>query len=99
MAKYIPDEILKPFMHSYEKGDVWQVHTGDRWITFFLYLNSQIEANKRLPVFQQMREEYFKLINKYLDLDLSGPRDINLYFDSKENFENKYQSNWYMYYH
>ena len=98
MARYIPNEILKPFMQSYEKGDVWQVHTGDRWITLFLYLDSQIEANRSMPIYQQMLEEYFELVDKYLDLHLSGPSDINLHFDSKENFENKFQGNWYNYY-
>ena len=99
MAKYIPNEILKPFMKSYEKGDVWQVHTGERWIKIFVYLDSQIEENKSLPIYQQMKEEYFKLIDKHLDLHLSGSGDISLLFDSKENFENKYKGNWYMYYH
>jgi hypothetical protein len=99
MAKYIPDEVLKPFLHSYEKDDIWQVHSGDRWLTVFLYTDSQIKASKDLPIYQQMKEEYYKLVDKYLDFRLSDASDINLYFDSKENFEKKYQGNWYNYYH
>jgi hypothetical protein len=99
MAKYIPDQILKPFMKSYERGNVWQIHVGDRWITFFLYFDSQIEENKNLPIYQQIREEYFKLVDKYLDIRLSGLSDISLTFDSKENFERKYHGDWYGYYH
>lgn len=99
MAKYIPNEILLPFMKSYEKGDVWKIHQGDKWLTVFLYFDSQIEDNKHLTIFQQMRDEYFKLADKYLDMHLSSETDITIYFDSKENFEKKYQGNWYDYYH
>jgi len=99
MAKYIPNEILKPFLHSYQNGDVWQVHCGDTWVTVWLYLNSQIEHNKDLPIYKNMKEEYYRLVDKYLDLNISNSNDINLSFDSKENFENKYKGDWYIYYH
>lgn len=92
MAKYIPNEILKPFLKSYENGDVWQVHCGDKWLTVWLYTNDQIENNKGLLIHQQMREEYFKLVNKYLELKLSSFKDISLDFESKENFDTKYRS-------
>ena len=98
MAKYIPDEILKPFLHSYEGGDVWQVHSGDMWLTVWLYTNDQIEINEDLPIYQKLREEYFKLVDKYLDHKLSSSKDVNLYFESKENFDTKYMSNWQFYY-
>ena len=98
MAKYIPDEILKLFLHSYETGDVWQVHSGDQWLTVWLYSNSQIQHNKDLPIYEKLKEEYFKLINKYLDLKLSSSNDINLSFESKENFDTKYMGSWQFYY-
>ena len=96
--KYIPDDILKPFLRSYENADVWQVHSGDRWLTVWLYSNRQIEDHKNLPIYKKMKEEYYKLVDKYLDLDLSNANDINLYFESKENFETKYRSSWQFYY-
>jgi hypothetical protein len=99
MAKYIPDKILKPFLRSYEKGEVWQVHQGENWLLVFLYYDNQIDANKDLPIYQQMKEEYFKLASKYLDVGLSGPEDISIHFDSKENFESNCRGNWNYYYH
>jgi hypothetical protein len=99
MAKYIPDEILKPFLRSYEKGDVWQVHCGDKWLTVFLYSDNQIMDNKDLLIYQRMKREYFKLVDEYLDLHLPSSEDISVNFDSKENFEKKYQGDWYSYYH
>ena len=98
MAKYIPEEILKTFLHSYEKGDVWQVHSGDRWLTIWLYTNNQIDDNKNLPIYQKMKEEYFKLVDKYLDLKISNFNDISLDFESKENFDTKFRSSWQFYY-
>ena len=98
MSKYIPGDILKSFLHSYEKGDVWQVHSGDRWLTVWFYTNNQIDDNRNLSIYKKMKDEYFKLVNKYLDLKISNSNDINLNFESKENFDNKYRSSWEFYY-
>jgi hypothetical protein len=98
MAKYIPNEILTLFLKSYENGDVWQVHSGDRWLTVWLYANSQIDENKNLPFYKKMKEEYYKLVEKYLDLKISSANDINLYFESKEDFDTKYRGSWQFYY-
>jgi hypothetical protein len=99
MAKYIPEEILKTFLHSYEKGDVWKIHSGDRWLTIFFHTDRQIKDNEDLPIHQQMKEEYYKLVDKYLELRLSDASQIIINFDSKENFDKKYKGNWYNYYH
>lgn len=98
MPKYIPDEILKPFLHSYEQGDVWQVHCGDRWLTVFVHLDNQIAHNKDLPAYQKLRQEYYQLVEKYLDLSISSDKEISLKFDSKENFDKKYNGSWQLYY-
>jgi hypothetical protein len=97
MAKYIPNEKLKEFQSRYEKDDVWQVHTGDTWLTVFLYKNDQLEKNKGLQVYEQMKEEYTMLVRTYLDVPLTS--SISLEFDSKENFETKYRGSWNFYYH
>jgi|GEM_PF-5378152 len=99
MRKYIPDEILKAFTTSYEKEDIWQIHSGDSWLTVFLFYESQIEQNQDLPKYHEMKEGYLKLVKKYLDPPASEIDEIQLSFDSKENFEKKYGGNWYDYYH
>jgi hypothetical protein len=98
MARYIPDDIMKEFQRKYETGDIWQVHTGDTWLTFFLYSNDQIEHNKTLPIYEQIRNEYFDLLVKYRYNLVCQADDITIYFDSKENFETKYRGNWQFYY-
>lgn len=98
MKKFIPDEVLKRFLHSYENGDVWKVHCGDRWLTVWFYTNNQIILNENLAVYRGMKEEYYKLVNKYLDLKISSSNDINLNFESKENFDTIYRGSWQLYY-
>ena len=98
MERFIPEEILKSFQNKYETGDVWQVHTGHTWLAIFLYSNDQIEKNKSLPVYEQMRKEYFDLTVKYLDITPNRPHSITVYFDSKENFETKYRGSGLFYY-
>jgi len=96
MDKYIPNEILKSFTDSYEKEDVWQIHSGNYWLTIFLYKENQIEYNRNLPKYLKIKAGYLELVNKYLDPDI---KEISLSFDSKENFEKIYKGNWYDYYH
>lgn len=97
--KYIPSEILKNFLTSFEKGDIWQVHQlNEKRLIVFLFRNDQIESNKYLPIFQEMKDQYFNLVIRYLSINYLSSADISIQFDSKENFENKYQSNWHFYY-
>jgi hypothetical protein len=100
MTKYIPSDILKRFLNSYEKGDIWQVHQlNEKWLIVFLYFDKQMESNKNLPLYQAMKDEYLKLAKQYLDVPFDSPNNISIKFDSKENFESKYGGNWYHYYH
>ena len=97
--KYIPSAILKTFLSSFEKGDIWQVHQrNERWLLVFLFPDDQMELDKRLPIYQERKDEYFKLVKHYLNVGFSSSADISIQFDSKENFESKYQGNWYFYY-
>ena len=98
--KHIPSDILETFLNSYKKGDIWQVHQlNDKWLIVFLFRDEQIALNKNLPIYQTMKDEYFKLVKQYLNVGISSSEDISIQFDSKENFESKYDGNWYYYYH
>jgi hypothetical protein len=99
MSKYIPTEILKTFTSFYEKDDVWQIHSGHSWLTVFLFKESQIQQNEDLPKYAELKAGYLRLVKKYLDPPYSEIDKISLSFDSKENFEKKYNGNWYDYYH
>jgi hypothetical protein len=98
--KYIPGDILKSFLTSFEKGDIWQIHQlNEKRLIVFLFREDQIEANKSLPIYQAMKDEYFKLVIQYLNVKFLRSEEISIQFDSKENFDQKYQGNWYFYYH
>ena len=100
MAKYIPKVVLEKSFKSFKRGDIWQVHQlTDKRLIVFLYFDRQIDSNKALPVYETMKDEYFRLVKQYLDTKVLSPNDISILFDSKENFENKYEGNWYHYYH
>ncbi|MES1219096.1 MAG: hypothetical protein ABUT20_26560 [Bacteroidota bacterium] len=94
--KYIPADILDTFTTSYEKEDVWKIHSGDYWLMIFLYTDKQIDSNKDLPKYNEIKKGYLELVKKFLDPTV---REIHLTFDSKENFDKKYDGNWEHYYH
>jgi len=96
VEEYIPNDVLKAFTSFYEKDDIWQIHSGNYWLTVFLYKESQIETNKDLPKYNEIKAGYLDLVHKYLDPTI---KEIRLYFDSKDTFENKFNGNWYDYYH
>ena len=98
--KFIPGDILKSFLTSFEKGDIWQVHQlNEKRLIVFLFRDEQIELNRGLTIYQSMKNEYFKLVKQYLNTKLKSPDEISILFDSKENFDKKCEGNWYHYYH
>jgi hypothetical protein len=75
VKKYIPNDILKTFLKSFEKGDIWQVHQlNERRLIVFLYFDKQIEPNKNLLIYQKVKEEYFKLVKQYSDVQISSAK-------------------------
>lgn len=77
--------------------NIWKIKTDFSRITLFYYMNNQIPPNKS-EIESFVKEKIFDELKNFDIFDLITKDKIQVIFDSKENFDNKYQSNWYYYY-
>lgn len=47
---------------------------------------------------EKLTEEYYNLLKLYDEFDYIRKDNYSINIDSKQNFDNNYQSNWYYYY-
>jgi hypothetical protein len=78
--------------------DLWEISRCFDSVTFFFYTDAQMkqyEAGRSRDVYA---EEYSRLVERYDEFGYLKKRGVSVRFDSKENFDTNYQSNWYYYY-
>jgi len=92
--QHIPYEILDAFTSTYEHGEIWKIHSHNDKLIVFLYTEKQIN-NQNLLKYSELKEDYLILLHDYLN---PFTENVQLKFDSKENFETKYDGNWLEYY-
>lgn len=92
----IPKEELQTLMNKYKKGIIWDIHQGGTGVNIFFYTEMQINEHKNDPEILEIKDEYFRLIKRY-DL-FNYIKESHISFDSKENFDKNYDSNWFYYY-
>ena len=60
--------------------------------TFFLYTNNQARFYKNSEIIKIWTDKYFELLEPYNDFGYFERDKFEIYLDSKENFENNYES-------
>lgn len=94
----IPAEQLAALRTKYTGPDVWELHFPGNDIRVFFFTDQQKAANTGNTLYQRLLQEYYDLLKPYDEFDYFHWEEMKLILDSKENFDNKYQGNWYYYY-
>ena len=92
----IPSELWSSFLEKYKKGDIWEIHNSGPGLIIFFYKSKLIERLKEDKIIQELEQEYLQIIRPYDEFNYIDK--VRLNFDSKENFEKKYEGNWMYYY-
>jgi hypothetical protein len=77
--------------------NVWEIYREFATTTYFFYTDKQIEDCKADGTTQMMTQQYFDILKKYDEFDYIKPDTYFLTFDSKENFDKNFESNWFWY--
>lgn len=94
----IPQEELMGLKQKINNKNLWEISRCFSGTTFFFYTDEQVKEIDKNGMAEYLTDEYFKLLKIYDEFDYFRREDYSVYFDSKENFDNNYQSNWYYYY-
>lgn len=92
MSKEVRNTIIISF------PEIWEVQPFTIYTTVFFYTEKQLKEAEQSGLKQQIKAAYFKLLQQYDEFGYYTLEECGLYFDSKENFDQNFESNWYYYY-
>lgn len=78
--------------------EIWEIQPFTVYTSVFFFTGKQLKDAEQSGLQQKIREAYYKLLQQYDEFGYYSLENYSLYFDSKENFDTNYQSNWYYYY-
>jgi hypothetical protein len=76
--------------------ELWEIKRNFSTGIFFFYTNDQVKNYDSEK--EKLKKEYFKLIKTCDEFGYLNESGFSIDFDSKENFDKIYQSNWFYYF-
>jgi hypothetical protein len=90
---------LENLMAEIGNKDLWTISNQFAGATFFLYTDEQVKHYASIGIEPIYTDKYFKLLKEYDEFGYFRREEFHISLDSKENFDKKFGSNWYYYYH
>ena len=94
----ISDRKIKKLKKLLKTKDIWEISRCFDSVTFFFYTDQQLAHFDKEGEGMEFKEKYFNLIKPYDEFGYITLDNLAVYFDSKQNFDEKYESNWFYYY-
>ena len=92
----ISDRAIQKLKSKLNDRNIWEISNSSGYLTIFYYSESQ--ALKNTDIIERVRNEFFEIISPYNEFNYFTKDNLFIFLDSKENFDNNYDSNWYYYY-
>ena len=94
----ITQKQTEEFIKSFAYKDIWTISIGFTIPTFFMFTDEKIKEYDKPEIKTKWEDKYFDFVKTFDEFNYFKRTDIQVYLDSKENFDKNYQSNWYYYY-
>jgi hypothetical protein len=94
----ITKEISDKFITELNNLDIWTISIGFTIPTFFMFTDNKVKEYDKPEIKKKWADKYFELVKPFDQFNYIKREDIQVFIDSKENFDNNYESNWYYYY-
>ena len=78
--------------------ELWHIQHAFGQVVFFFYTDKQVKKHKAAGKEKICADLYFDVLKPYDEFGYLKRNKCRVRFDSKENFDNNYQGNWYYYY-
>ncbi|TDG37220.1 hypothetical protein EZJ43_03620 [Pedobacter changchengzhani] len=93
----IPLKKIEAFKEKY-KDLLWEIARYGEHVTFFFYTATQMKQQSKSGLTKLFKQEYFNILKPLDQFNYFTIDNFNSVFDSKENFDKKYNGNWRVYY-
>ena len=94
----IPDSKIKKLKKQLNNKELWEISRCFDSVTFFFYTDQQLANSEKDGLRKVYARKYFDLISYYDEFGYISPDNISVCFDSKQNFDEKYDGSWFYYY-
>lgn len=94
----VPQNKIRQLKTELSCKDLWEISRCFSGTTFFLYTDEQVKQYENSETRKIWADKYFDLLEPYNEFGYFKRDKFNIDLDSKENFDNNYESNWYYYY-
>lgn len=94
----IPEAEIDNLIAEINDPDIWKIVRFAASATFFFYTDKQSENARTNGYIQQLADKYFDVLKRHDTFDYFDRKAFSVSVDSKENFEKKYEGNWYYYF-
>lgn len=93
VRSHVKESEIDDLIKSMHRREIWQFSHG----SFFFYTDDQVERAKSDGTSERLADALFRLLKKYDEFDYFQRDSFIVELDSKENFDNNYQGNWFYY--
>jgi hypothetical protein len=76
---------------------IWLIRPSWDHVVFFFFTDAQLRTSEDSDIRTLCADGYSKVLSQYDEFGYFKERPISVHFDSKENFDTKYQGNWFYY--
>ncbi|OYU97381.1 MAG: hypothetical protein CFE21_03565 [Bacteroidetes bacterium B1(2017)] len=94
----IPEGKVTALKEELNNQDIWEISRAFAGTTVFLYTDEQVKKYTNSEEHNRWSLKYFDLLSEYDEFKYFKREFFSVTIDSKENFDNNYQSNWFYYY-
>jgi hypothetical protein len=94
----ITQKQTEEFIKSFDNKDIWTISIGFTIPTFFMFTDEKVKEYDKPEIKTMWADKFFDFIKPFDEFNYFKRTDIQVYLDSKENFDKNYESNWYYYY-
>lgn len=94
----ITKEQTEEFIKSFNNNDIWTISIGFTVPTFFMFTDKKVREYDKPEIKENWADKYYELVKPFDEFNYFKRKDIKVLIDSKENFDNNYEGNWFYYY-
>ena len=93
----IPESRINHLQSEIALQELWKIYRQFSLTTFFFYKDEQLKVYSKDGTCDFLRQKYYNLLKEYDEFDYIKNDTYFIKFDTKENFDNNYQSSWFYY--